>query len=169
MSGGDVLLTLGEVAIAVAGFASVVAIFGRRSSTWAPSEAFRVINLVVTASAAALFSFLPFVLRELGSSDGWVWGLSSATLALFIVCQLAWYVTAGRRITRSEPGSLRVWLAVVSTCTAIVALLLQLLNISGLVFSHEFGPFLAGLGYLLLNAVLQFCIVVVSGVRRPAA
>ena len=66
MAGEEVLLTLGEVSIAVAGFSSIVAVFGRRTMReWSGVESFRLAMLITNAVGPALLAFLPLALENL--------------------------------------------------------------------------------------------------------
>jgi len=170
MSGEDVLLTLGEVAIAVAGFSSIVAVFGRRAQgTWSPVESFRLATLIANAVGPALLSFLPFVLENLGLSARAVWASSSSVLLSFVIAQVAWVIAGAPRRFRESGESIRLWVALTANTCCLSAGALQVLNIAGIVFQQELGPYLAGLLLLLAVAILQFCILVFSPAGRPAA
>ena len=160
---------LREAAIAVVGFSCIVAVFGGRSRVWSPVDSFRVVNLLATATAAALFAFLPFALQNILVSDAGIWGGSSFALSAYIIGQLSWTLTNGRRLKRTHPDETQAWLAVVGTSAAAAALALQLLNLAGLGFSLELGPFLAGLVLLFLISLLQFCAIVFAGLLHGPA
>jgi hypothetical protein len=79
----DILLTTAEVAVAFAGFASLVTILGRRSAQVDP----RIIELrfrgMLTNSLLVIaFSLIPLVLFRYGLREMVVWRLSSTLLAL---------------------------------------------------------------------------------------
>src|SRR6267378_35434 len=58
-----VLLGIADVASTFAGFAGVVATFGRRAQgKWLPEERFRLINIIVLSLVACLFSFVPLLI-----------------------------------------------------------------------------------------------------------
>jgi hypothetical protein len=57
-----VLLGIAGVASTFAGFAGVVATFGRRAEgQWLPEERFRLINMIVLSLVACLLSFVPLI------------------------------------------------------------------------------------------------------------
>ena len=171
MPGDDVLLTVGEVAIAYAGFSSIVAVFGRRSvGEWAPIDIFRLLNLVSTSLGAALFALLPFGLRHLHLPETSVWVASSAMLAVFTVAFLVFSTWRGRQIFLQNPGSVRPGVAIVLYLSILSCLILQVLNIGGVLFQQELGPFLAGLLLLLLVSAIQFALLLFAPLSgKPAA
>jgi hypothetical protein len=170
MSGEDVLLTLGEVAIAVAGFSSIVAVFGRRSErTWSAVESFRLTTLIMNAVGPALLAFLPFALENLRVSPPFVWGSSSAVLLGFIIMQTAWVFSRGVRAFRQSGEPVRPWIVITMNSCSGLAALLQVLNLAGVWFHQELGPYLAGLVLLLAIAVVQFCVLILSPPADPAA
>jgi len=163
MSGEEVLLTLGEVAIAVAGFSSIVAVFGRRTERpWSPVESFRLATLIANAVGPALLAFVPFALLNLHLSPRTVWGLSSAALVAFVVAQTFWVFSKGRQRFSESGEPIRLWVAVSANSLSLIAVVLQILNIIGLWFHRELGPFLMGLLLILCIAVIQFCVLIFS-------
>ncbi len=68
MENSDFFLTLGEIAAALAGFASVVTIFKRRpTGAWAPADGARFRAMLGTSLSAAFFSVLPVALYHAGA------------------------------------------------------------------------------------------------------
>jgi hypothetical protein len=87
-----VLNTLAEVAIALAGFSSVVVAFRLRGAhSWSPTE-LRVLWLLIGDSFFVLFfSLLPFPLAIANWSHDDLWGLCNALLgSWFIIGNLLW-------------------------------------------------------------------------------
>jgi hypothetical protein len=79
----DILLTTAEVAVAFAGFASLVTILGRRSSQVDPRFiALRFRGMLTNSLLVVAFSMIPLVLFNYGLGGTIVWRLSSALLAL---------------------------------------------------------------------------------------
>ena len=82
MQNADLLLTIAEVAVAFAGFASLVSILGRRASRDPPIvQAARLRALIVSGLMVVAFAFVPFLPHRMGLSDPSVWRLSSALFA----------------------------------------------------------------------------------------
>ena len=79
----DILLTTAELAVAFAGFASLVTILGRRSSRVDPRIiAMRFRGMLTNSLLVVAFSMIPLVLLRYGLSETVVWRLSSILLAL---------------------------------------------------------------------------------------
>ena len=83
MENEDLLLTIAEVAVAFAGFASIVSVLGRRSSdTPEHINALRMRGMILSSLLAVAFSLLPFLLHGYGLTGGVLWRTSSAVLLL---------------------------------------------------------------------------------------
>ena len=79
----DILLTTAEVAVAFAGFASLVTILGSRSSQVNPRiVAMRFRGMLTNSLLVVAFSMIPLVLFRYGLHETAVWRVSSALLAL---------------------------------------------------------------------------------------
>lgn len=82
----EVLLTFGEVGIALAGFSGIAVTLGRRAQgEWAEADRMRLRDLLVSALGAAMFGFLPVVLAASGMAVRQVMQYSAATLVLYVV------------------------------------------------------------------------------------
>jgi len=75
-----------EVAIAIAGFSGIIAVFGRRrEGVWRAADQLRL-RILLTASAVSLFfSFLPFVALDSGLSEALFWRLGSGAQAVWLI------------------------------------------------------------------------------------
>ena len=83
MPEADILLTTAEVAVAFAGFASLVTILGRRSAQVDPRIiALRFRGMLTNSLLVVAFSMIPLVLFRYGLGEVVVWRLSSILLAL---------------------------------------------------------------------------------------
>lgn len=75
MNETEVLLTIAEISVAFAGFASLASIFGRRSSHKdAFVDAGRVMNMLTVSLTVTVLALFPLVLVLLGLPTRWVWG-----------------------------------------------------------------------------------------------
>ena len=78
----NVLLTLAEIAVAVAGFSGVVGVFGRQHSRGDPRvDATRLRSLVETGLISAGFCVTPSVFAEAGLDPSLAWRLASLLFA----------------------------------------------------------------------------------------
>jgi hypothetical protein len=116
-----------EVAIAIAGFSGIIAVFGRKPGESWPVEDILQLQMLLTASAVAgLFSFLPFVLVETQIEDQLVWKAGSGL-------QILWLVTISifrlRQVTIAG-ASAAVGMTKVLVPFFVITLILQIANVS---------------------------------------
>jgi hypothetical protein len=153
---GDVLLTFAEVAVAFAGFSSVVAIFQRSSSAGRESfDLFRFWVMLEFSLAALLFALLPFVLHFMGLGEPAVWSVGGLALIAFV---LGHAVTTTRLVRRGEPAvvsSLTRGMSALANAAFAAILVSQALNLAG-VLGRSFGPYLLGLSLVLFGAAVNF-------------
>lgn len=158
--GSDVLLTIAEVAVAFAGFASVVVLFQHREpSNWPPAIVVRL-RTMIEGSLAALFSaLLPFVLHHLGLAGQSLWATSSLALALAYVAffNLVWRRSRRLLASRELSRSFTVTVGIISMLV-LVALLLNAANVG---LHRTFGAYLTGVAWTLVYTSLMFLRVVV--------
>ena len=77
----ETLLTIAEVSVGFAGFASIVTVLGKRSGAVALQDSLRIRVMLVYSLSVAFLCFLPAILREYAVPEATVWRLSSAVLA----------------------------------------------------------------------------------------
>ncbi len=75
------LLTIAEVSVGFAGFASIVTVLGKRSGAEALQDSLRIRIMLVYSLSVAFLCFLPAILRGYAVPEATVWRLSSAVLA----------------------------------------------------------------------------------------
>lgn len=160
----DVLLTLAEVAVAFAGFASVVAIFQARwTRTETPFDLFRFWIMLAFSLATLFFALMPLCLHFLGLGDAAVWRTSSLLLALFVVGNGLLIRRLIRRGVQAVVSSLTPALSVGANVTYAITLVAQVSNALGLLGGPDFGLYLLGLLMLLLGAAVNFARLVWVG------
>ncbi len=170
MAYADALSTLAEVAIAIAGFSGIVAVFGRRSSGhWSTAERTRLIGLLVMSFTAVFFSVAPFVLLSVPVSESTCWRWLSALLA-------ASRLVSGAVLLRVALGALRIPItkretSLVTSATFIGGdfLVALVLGANALAFGLLW-PYLAAIVWVLAEAAVIFIrLVIVPISRKPAA
>jgi len=77
----ETLLTIAEVSVGFAGFASIVTVLGKRSDAEAFQDALRIRVMLVYSLSVVFLCFLPAILRGYAVPEATVWRLSSAVLA----------------------------------------------------------------------------------------
>jgi hypothetical protein len=161
------LFILAEIAVGFAGFASIVAVLGQRSTRDHPRlDAFRLRGLLECSLLVVAFSLIPYVASRFWAGDATAWRLSSG---LFFVAGTA--VTAATRARYRSiahiPTPMGMRLAV--TALHLVPLPALLLTAIG-IFGDRSGAIylLCLLSYLLAGGIGFFRVMVsfIAGVRE---
>ncbi len=163
LSESDVLLTVAEVAIAFAGFASLVGILGQRYSSDDPRvSGTRMRGMIVFSLIAVAFSLLPFVVRKYGFEEATVWKLSSGLFFLAFLGAGVWVARVVGRLRRLDLVGRRVnpLICTIPFLGAITGTVL--LGLNTVVSSPRVAPavYLTGLLLLLFMAGFAFSVMV---------
>jgi hypothetical protein len=158
----DVLLTIAEMAIGLAGFSGVVLAFTYQGRL-RPTDRYRFVGLFTQALTVALLCLVPFGFHHAGEVGTAIWRGSSAGAVLFWLFG-AW-LTAVRLFPEFSPeeelpryGLGTVW------SLGIVNLLLQLANVVGWPIAP--GPLFYLIGLVLWFAVAAFFFATLVLYRR---
>jgi hypothetical protein len=126
----DLLLTIAEVAVAFAGFASLVSVLGRRYSRDDPRlDGLRLRGMLLSSLIVVAFALFPFLPMRFGVTDAEVWRISSGTYFATNALLVLPFARRTRRLAQEgvgEPPSLYLFYfvveVVVSTLLVVVAL-----------------------------------------------
>lgn len=166
MADSEILLTIAEVAVAFAGFASLVGILGRRSARDDPRIlGARMRGMILFSLVAVGFSLVPFILHRYGLAEATVWRLASA---LFLGALGAIAVWLWRSIRRLNVGSAnRHGIGAVLASAIGAGLVILALNVLGV--APTLGPalYLTALGLLLFLAGFAFVLILFSFLPTP--
>jgi hypothetical protein len=155
VTGESALLTTAEVAVAFAGFASVVTAFQRREQPdWAAQDVLRFQLMIASSLSVVLFALLPFAMVFFGANEPRALSLSSSLLALYLAVSAA--VTTRRAYLLARGQALNPFISASFFTGALIALALQVSNVAGLFAERELGPYFVGLLYLLVLAGMSF-------------
>ncbi len=155
MDGTDALLTIAEVAVAFAGFASVVTAFRRRDDgSWSPPDVVRFQLMIAASLSAVLFALLPFAFAFFDVAEAKIWSASSAILAAYLLLLSALVVRRAVRLTTMGALSPFVSWPFLAGDAAVLALLA--LNAAGAGPRPGLGPYFLGLLYLLILSGVSF-------------
>jgi hypothetical protein len=158
----DLLLTMAEVSVAFAGFASITVLFrGRSAGEWTTPDRLRYGAMLRGSLCACLFSLFPIVLFQAGVSETWTWSVTSACLLVYGIAMSRVFVFLFRVGARANVEIIR------NMTAAGLNVFFQLLNLVGVGFHHEAAPVLLGLGLLLANAGANFYRLVVVNLSEP--
>lgn len=170
MPQADVLLTIAEVAVAFAGFASLLGLLGQRSSRDDPRVlGARMRAMIFFSLGAVAFAMLPLILASYGLTEATVWRTGSVLLlAAFI--GIAWWVARMMPALRRSVGQrqrLVRFYAVVLIVSIGVGICVALLNSLGLLSTLAAAIYLTALGIMLFLAGFAFLLIVFSFLPRP--
>jgi hypothetical protein len=151
------LLTIAEISIGFAGFAGIVALFGRRAAgEWSNVDRIRFNSLVSAALTSLFAALLPLAFYYVASDQLSPWRLSSALFGarLLLVCRVA--IRANLEAKASEDPEVNVlggW--ILSGVPGLLSVPL-FLNALGIVFQGNGAPYLFALFLTLSVAGLFF-------------
>ncbi len=166
MSDSDVLLTIAEVAVAFAGFSSLVGILGQRSSLDDPRVlGVRMRAMLLSSLIVVAFAILPVVMARYGATAEVLWRSLSLVLLVVIGAFLAWVVLQFRALGR--PAMTRTWvqrLIILPTVALTLTSLVVLLFVN--VMLARPAIYLTALLLILFQSGHTFCHIVFSFLPR---
>ena len=166
----DLLLTVAEVAVAFAGFASLVGILGQRSARDDPRVlGARMRGMVLFSLLAVFFALLPILLARYGLDDVLVWRTSSALFAFALASVGVWLIWTVSRLIRLgiRRGPLQRRLIPAVLLTAIPGGVVVLLSNALLVPpDHLAAIYLTALGLDLFLSAFAFSLILFSFLPR---
>ena len=164
MEGEGPLLTIAQISVSLAGFASVViALRGSGPSAWSVQDRFGLGNVLGVSVATLVASLLPFPLAYLGWSSETVWRVVDALMGiamLGVVAFLTLFVVRGS----APPRSPRMFWLFAGSGLLVSVLLLAFA--AGLIAASGLALLLFGLIWALVAAFAQlvtFVLVTWSG------
>lgn len=143
VQGGEVLLTMAEIAIGLAGFSGVVAAFSQ-TRDFPAADRVRFLMLVGGTFFVILLAFVPFLLGLSGFEEPGLWRWSSAIWVVAFAACLP-LVLAGRKIILREGRSAPGWSVGIIFLMALASCLGQVGNMLGWPYPSGPVPFLLGL------------------------
>jgi hypothetical protein len=165
-----VLLGISGVAVTSAGFAGVVATFGRHTEgEWLPEERFRLTNMLVLSLGACLFAFIPLIEEMFHIAEAALWTIASILLGTFSAAYFVYVMPERRRLNQSRPGVLRPWMAAVFIVSLSAASVLQALNAAAVFVERGAGPYVIGLSLLLMISGFQFVFLILMPLTPTAS
>ena len=139
MEPGDTLLTIAEIAIALAGFASLISVIGRRPSDTARATGSLRLRLMLEVSFRnAAFALLPLPFVGISPSDPMLWRIFSGLYLVVTTIHVA------KRLRTGDADSERL-LAFPSLVLFGVTVLASVANVLGLGGSHAFSLYLTNI------------------------
>lgn len=150
MEHDDTLLTIAEIGIALAGFASLISVIGRRSGGTAPvTSALRLRLMLEVSFRNAAFALLPLPFVEVAPSDPMLWRVFSGLYLLVTTVHVA------ARLRTGDANSERL-LALPSLILYGITVLASVANVLGLGGAHAFSLYLTNILLGLGSAGVMF-------------
>jgi Kef-type K+ transport system membrane component KefB len=160
---------MAEVAVAFAGFASVVGIFAGRSGHQASRiDANRLRTMLTCSLSVVALSLVPFVPLGYGVSESASWRMSSAAV-LAATVGVAARILLDYAALRRAGGRVGVGIRVLNSILVIVPLLLATSNLIGWSGTSAPASYLVSLLSLLLLAGIMFARLIESFLLVPPA
>jgi hypothetical protein len=156
MEPGETLGIAAQIAVALAGFASLVVVFGRVSThEWSPIDKFRLRQLLANSILPLAFCMIGLLLLAIRPALAGVWRWCSG--AAFVIL-LQFSIASVKVFRRLDPQKLqrsvvRRSFFYLSGAVGIAVTLLQLYNA---VLLNAFWPFFTAIVVQLIGAMLQF-------------
>jgi hypothetical protein len=157
----DILLTVAEIGVALAGFASLAAILGRRDKHTDPLvNAIRLRGLLDAGLSAMLLALIGVLMLKIGGPSEWVWQAASA-VGLVFVSTTGTAAFRREKLRRHLPGFRKVASAVMFTLVA-AAFLGFALVVAGFAGTYGFHIYFGILCLLLVICCTMFVLVIAS-------
>ena len=126
----DLLQTLAEVSVALAGFSGVVSVFGRRhTGDWDPADRLHLSFMLETSLAVLFLSLLPFALLSVELSPRPTWTIMSGVMAAYLVVTFGAATYRYRRLSRDQRTGLGRIYGFAMTLGDSSVVILQLFNV----------------------------------------
>lgn len=160
----EILLTTAEISVAVAGFASLAVVIGRRYKNTDPLvNALRLRGLLDAALSAMLLALIAVLTLKIGWQESQVWRASSAVGLIFSI-PIGWAAFRREKLRRHLPGYRKPVAVVIFTFVGAVVVGFAL-NAAGLVGEYGFHVYYGMLCLLLMISCTMFVLVIASLLR----
>jgi hypothetical protein len=152
----EILLTISQLAIGVAGFSGIAVVFKRKPGPLSDAEVYRVALLFANATAAMFIPLFAFPLHLLLASPTSVWRVCSAITALFSAIFVFWMLRHALRLFRRIPQLFNLYFMGFMSSGHIINVVVQAANVFGLWGARQSAVFMLGVLWLLFHSMLQF-------------
>ena len=166
MAESDVLLTIAEIAVAFAGFSSLVGILGQRSSVDDPRVlSVRMRAMLLSSLMVTALAILPVVVSRYGATGEFVWRSSSAALFVLSAGFFVWMLWSFRSLGRTAVTRTRVQRFVILPTVILTLTTLVVLALVNVILARP-AIYLTGLLLLLFQSGHTFVHIVFSFLPR---
>ena len=154
----DELLTAAEIAIGLAGFAGVAAVFLQRSDQRL-IDRLRFVNLFVLSFATVILAWVPLVIERMGYAGDALWSRSSAVMLLFWFLNAAIASRVYRGLGEITEVDFRLPMSL-ALLPGLISLAVQIVNLGGFLWTPQYLAYLFGIFAYLYSTALSFVYVV---------
>ena len=155
MNGVEILTTIAQLGIAVAGFSGIAIVFNRQPGGLCGFEAFRVSLLFANSFAAVFLSLIPFGFFYFGWSEELIWRTASGVCFAFEVAFMATHVPWVFQFLHVHRELFNFKLLTFVAFGHLINAVAQLLNTLGMT-EARLSIFIFGLLWLLFHGAFQF-------------
>ena len=155
----EMLSTIVEFSVGLAGFSGVVGIFIHRSGQWLYVDRFRINNLLIMSLTPGFLAFLSLGLLQI--ADRAV-EISAAAFALCIFLLLVFIPRARLKVPEVDRPLVGLQIFLPMSLTYAVMLVLQILIATSVIDRFEFTIYYYCLVIMLLLAVIQFARLILA-------
>lgn len=160
----ELLATIAEIALGIAGFSGVMVAFMQRPGRLTEIETYRIAVLLGASLGALFLALLPLTLMQFGLEPGAVWRSAGLAMVGLSVVGVAVYLRASRGAARHAPEIFNRPVFASLLAGHVANVVLQIVALTSPDPSP--GPYSLGLLWLLLHAAIQFARILFV---RPAA
>ena len=156
MESVDILQTIAEVGIGLAGFSGLIVALRRDAGPLDEVRKFRLKLLLLLAFGAIFLSFLPDLLAGMAVPAGRIRFDASASLFSYSIILLWWWFSGSRRLAKVVPEIFNWYAFTTMAVGHVIVVVLQLGVMQGLFEARAPGIFSLGLAWYLVHAAQQF-------------
>lgn len=154
----DTLLSLTEIAVAVLGFAGVLAVMkGAQQEVIPGVNQWRLEALVTTGTNAIVFSLVPVLVLSMDVPDHAIWSAGSLLSAVVVLFWLSWGFGRQKKYFSSYLPKQTLWndILIIVFCIFCIGAAVDNLFAGGL-FNQSFGGYLFSIAPWFYMAVMAF-------------
>lgn len=157
----EILLTVAEIGVALAGFASLAAILGRRDKHTDPLvNAIRLRGLLDAGLSTMLLALIGVLMLKIGGASGWVWQ-AAAGAGLLFVSTIGTGAFRREKLRRHLPGFRKLASTIMFTLVAAAFVGFAFVAV-GFAGDYGFHIFFGILCLLLIICCTMFVLVIAS-------
>ena len=144
MNPQDILITIAEISIGLAGFSGLVAAFTHKAERgWRSDQKTRIVFLIALSFGMIVTSLLPFAISDWSTEPSHVWGIPMTLYSSLVLCLLAYWIVVSRK------NGYTIQFPYASYPIMVIGAFLQVLVLlSGLGIMMPYSPGLFVLGFL---------------------